>query len=421
MYQLQNKLIMLILLLFVSAAIGEQILLLQTTDNDFKLSVQIGTPPLDQYLIVKIGDDEYSFLGQYIFDSSIQVYDISFYQSYLKGLQLYNMKKSSSADINPQIIKQTSSNTYSQAYVQGNIVTDVLQVGNTKFKYTFLSVSKEQYLFNTQLNGVIRLNRFQGNIFDQMYSQNVIKTRDYLISLELSFINEDDYEQLKKLSLRYDLDQWSDNYKYPSNLMIQGDVFAIKAYGVYLNGEDVTDLLKIRTINFDVLYEQIMIPSDLYAIITRDSAVNNIINQGSIYFCQDCKCSEIDKLPKIKVVTQEYVFEITPELYTYYSYDYRSFEKYSCKVKLGSSSQFQFTQQLLSVLKVSIMYQKEISSLKFIGAQTTSHMSINTIIIVLSLFNGSSLVIIVLFTIQFLKKYSSIKLEFYYQRKHKIM
>ncbi|KAL4504313.1 hypothetical protein ABPG72_021151 [Tetrahymena utriculariae] len=378
------------------------------------------TPPIDQYLIFQIGLDNQSQFGQFIFDSSIKINDSKFYEQYLRGFTLYNMEKSSSADINPQIVKYASSNTYPRQYIQGNIVTDLLQIGNTKFNYTFLCASQQYNLFNTYFNGVTMLNRLQDNIFDEMYSQHVIQTRDYLISMELFPVT--DYGiNLKKLSIRYDLDQRSDNYNYPSNIMINSDMFAIKAYGIYLNGEDVTDKIKNRQINFDNFYDYLMIPDDLYTIVQQDQEVKNMLTQTSIYDCKDCKCSQIQKLPKIKVITQEYMFEITPEMYTYYILDTKSLQQYTCQIILGSQPEFRFAQQLLSQQKLSIMYQKEISSLKFVGAQTITHVNILNIIITLSLLNGACLVSLIFFAIKQLKQYRSIKLEYFQERKYKLM
>ncbi|KAL4504314.1 hypothetical protein ABPG72_021152 [Tetrahymena utriculariae] len=334
---------MLILLLFIQRAICEQELLLQA-DLDFQnfvLSIQIGTPLVEQQLTFQIGQDFQSKLGQFLFDSSIKINDQSFYQQYLSGLTLYNMKKSSSADINHlQIVKQPSSSDEYMQYVQGNIVTDILQVDNTKFKYTFLSTDQQKYLINRFFNGVSWLNRYYNNIFDDMYSQHTIGTRYYLMSMQLLPIN-DDGVRLKKMRLRQDLDQRSDNYKYASNIMIKSDYFAIKAYGIYLSGEDVTDKLKNRSINFDGLSEQFMIPQELYNIVILDQDVKDILSGASIHDCKDCKCSKIQKLPKIKVITEEYIFEIPPEMYTQFIINPYNLKPY-CQISIGIFFIFQF-------------------------------------------------------------------------------
>lgn len=56
------------------------------------------------------------------------------------------------------------------------------------------------------------------------------------------------------IDLYYNLDRNSDFYSYPSNELIKdSDTFDIKAYGIYLNEEDVTDKLKYRVVNFDTI------------------------------------------------------------------------------------------------------------------------------------------------------------------------
>ncbi|KAL4473205.1 hypothetical protein ABPG72_015586 [Tetrahymena utriculariae] len=101
-----------------------------------------------------------------------------------------------------------------------------------------------------------------------------------------------------------------------------------------VNGQDITDKIKYSTITFDEPLENkyVNIPRDLYFLIMRDPKFYNLINNNFIPNCLNCQCQKMKMLSSIKVVSQEYVFEITPNMYT--NYQLREDKKKYCLIRL---------------------------------------------------------------------------------------
>ncbi|KAL4476507.1 hypothetical protein ABPG74_010240 [Tetrahymena malaccensis] len=381
--------------------------------GNFQINVKVGTPPIDQILLLSFGQNQDNALGHFIFDKSIIENSNEYYSYYLTQLTLYDMTKSSTADIVSPIIDSPGLYDNTGGYVSGNTVQDIFQIGNVKFNYKFIAAIQENGLPYSYLNGLVTLDRYQDNIFDIMYQQKIIQTRDYMLT---SYTSQDkDKNSILNVNLEYDLDQDSKNYKYPSNQMIAGQTFNIKAYGIYLNDQDVTDKIKYRVITFDEPLENtyVKIPIDLYQLINQDPQVYDLLNDQYIFNCPNCQCEEIDLLPSIKVVSQEYVFEITPSMYTNYYLSHTKTER-QCTIHLvGVDNTFNFSYQLSLKQKIPIMYQKASNSLKFVGLKTVSHLSMEVFILVISLFSGTALIILIYSMIYFYRKYKFANTEYY--------
>ncbi|KAL4473204.1 hypothetical protein ABPG72_015585 [Tetrahymena utriculariae] len=124
------------------------------------------------------------------------------------------MKKNSTDDVITSFVDSPGLYDYTGGNVSGNTVQDILQIGKIKFNYKFIAASHENDLQYTYLNGLVTLDR------------------DYMLASYTSLDEEKD--PILNVNLLYDLGQGSKDYKYPSNKMIDGYKFDIKAYGIYL-------------------------------------------------------------------------------------------------------------------------------------------------------------------------------------------
>ncbi|KAL4474786.1 hypothetical protein ABPG74_001482 [Tetrahymena malaccensis] len=368
-------------------------------------SVQVGTPGISQKLQMLLGKRDESVVGQLLFDSSVKTNNKQYYEDQLKNLTLYDMYNSSTAKINPQQVQSASFFAGYGGYVIGNNVVDVMQVGDIQFNYTFLCATQEMQLRSVQnANGIIYLNKYQDNLFDQMFEQDKIKTRDYIVDIKK--LNSLGVMSKYQMNLQFDLDKDSDYYKYPSNPMTNSDAFSMMAYGVYLNGQDISDKLKYFKVNFDYPVGDlgIGIPSDLYKLISQK---HNFLIEN----CPNCDCPETKALPSFQIFTQEYVFEITSDMYLNQQPDISS---QLCQVFLFSKGdQFLFQKNYQAVTQTAIMYEKESNSLKFIGTKTMQHMKIKNLMIILSLQDSFILLSLLYFILLFIKGYKNLKMECY--------
>ncbi|KAL4474787.1 hypothetical protein ABPG74_001483 [Tetrahymena malaccensis] len=381
---------------------------------NLQISANFGTPPVDQKLQFLLGKREESAIGQFLFDSSIKDNNQQYYQQSLQYLTLYDMRQSSTAKIDPQQIQSGNFYYGNGGNISGNKVTDIIEIGNVKFNYTFLcatQVTQLNFMFNS--NGILYLNRYQDSLFDLMYQQNKIKTSDYIVKILKQ--KQQGMMSSYKMNLHFDLDKDSDYYNYPSNPMIKGDQFKIMAYGVYVNGQDVSDKLKHFKINFDLQLNSlgVGIPTDLYNMITKDQGYF----QPFIQNCPNCECPQTKDLPSFKVITQEYAFEITPDMYLIKQQQQQidqpnSFQNSDCQIGLLSmGEQFNFQQGFQDITQTPIMYQKATNSLKFIGVQTMQHMNITVLIITLSCLNFLVLISLIYFAFLFVKEFTLYKME----------
>ncbi|EAR88243.1 transmembrane protein, putative (macronuclear) [Tetrahymena thermophila SB210] len=402
-----------IFVFFIQQIFCEQILQATLVDGDFQIKAKVGTPPIDQILMLQFGQNQDNVLGYFIFDKSIIKYDNQYYTQFLSQLTLYDMLKSSTANIDSSVIDSPGLYDNYGGYVSGNTVQDVLEIGNVKFNYKFISAIEAPDLHDPYLNGLVTFDRYQDNIFDIMYQQKVIKTRDYILTSFSSF--DQKQTPILNVNFQYDLDQYSNNYRYPSNQMNNGKTFQIKAYGIYVNDQDVTDNIKFRIITFDEPFElnQVKIPMDLFNLIQQDIEILNIIQNGQIPNCPNCQCQQTKILPTFKVISEEYVFEITPNMYTSYLLGEEGKYNY-CRIRLvGYDNSFSFSYQLSLYSKIPIMYQKASNSLRFIGNKTVGHQKIEILIPVMSFFSGANLIILIMFAFHIYKKYKFVTREYY--------
>ncbi|EAS04418.2 eukaryotic aspartyl protease (macronuclear) [Tetrahymena thermophila SB210] len=278
-----------------------------TPNKSKKITLQLGTPPVTQQILVLFEQSGSSDLGQFIIDSSIQVNDPEYYDNQIKpyDLTLYNMHTSSTA----QIGQNYQSNIVYGGQFVGNIVQDVMKIGDKQFQYSFPCVVNDPSRLPFQfLNGVTLFNRKDNNYFDYMKEQDIIQSSDYLL--------QKSQHQNQKIDIVYDLDR-SNNliFSSPEDSLVGDSSFNIKIYGVYANNQDITDQLKLRIVNFDPIelsQNQLYIPKEIYSKYFQKVQRQDLTN------CENCQCQTVKSLPTFKFISQEYIFEITPNMYTNY-------------------------------------------------------------------------------------------------------
>ncbi|KAL4481846.1 hypothetical protein ABPG74_007935 [Tetrahymena malaccensis] len=393
---------------------------ISTFYSDSQVSIQIslnlGTPAIPLTTQVQFGTNSMYNFGQYFFDQSIQqTSQILYEQIQQSGIEkLYDITKSSTFQIESPFLMQEN---YNGGSMQGNYVNDILSYNNIKVVFNFACVQTAINVYQIYSSGVIIFNRLSENIFDLMYKQNAIKTSDCILSGSQYIVNIGGFNYLQnKIEITFDLDPSSDYYSVPSNPLVNGmDTFQIMAYGIYINGEDLTESLKHRKISIDqitqqigYINDQIYVPQDLYQILQQK--YNLPINQY-LYNCENCQCQEVKNLPEITLFTEQYIIKITPDQYT------SSYLTEQCQINLVYSNAFQISSALLFHSNKKIMYQKSSSSIKIFDVELINHLNLNSIIVTFSTFSGLSLIILISLSFQMLLKFKSYKLEIFHIKK----
>ncbi|KAL4480460.1 hypothetical protein ABPG74_020976 [Tetrahymena malaccensis] len=389
---------MILVFIFISSVICEGILQMeinsgdQTSSNSNKITLLLGTPPVSQQIIASFTVSSSDDLGQFIIDSSIQKNDPEYYENQVQpyGITLYDMHSSLTA----QIGQSYQSNTVYGGYFVGNIVNDVMTIGNKQFQYQFPCVVNDPQPLPFQfLNGQTIFNRSNKNYFDYMIEQNVIQNSDYLL--------QKSQQQNSKVDIVFDLENNNPIYSQAKNPLEGNSQFNIKFYGIYANNQDISDKLKNRIINFDMVdfsQNTFYIPMELKQMYFQN------LHQYDLSNCVNCQCQIILSLPTFKFISQEYIFEITPSMYTNYQkeQDRDGNVRGKCKINAMSFSKYNFASYLIKFANAKIMYSKETNSLRFDGIKKTKHMNLDTSIVIISSLNSVifALLLLNLFNIQ---------------------
>ncbi|KAL4478559.1 hypothetical protein ABPG74_006794 [Tetrahymena malaccensis] len=393
---------------------------ISTFNSDNQLSIQItlnlGTPAIPLTPQVQFGTNSMFNFGQYFFDQSIQqTSQILYEQIQQSGIeQLYDITKSSTSQIESPFLRQDN---YNGGSMQGNYVNDILSFKNIKTIFNFACVQTAINVYQIYSSGIIIFNRLSENIFDQMYRQNTIKTSDYILSGSQYIVNNGNFTYSQnKIEITFDLDPSSDYYSFPSNPLVSGiDTFQIMAYGIYINGEDLTEQLKHRRISIDQITQQsgyiddqTYVPQDLFQILQQKYNLPN--RDYSYYNCANCQCQEVQNLPEITLFTEQYIIKISPDQYT------SSFLTNQCQLNLVYSDTFQISSALLFHSNKKIMYQKSSNSIKIFDVELINHLNLNSIIVTFSIFSGLSLIILIYLSLQIFLKFKSHKLEMFHKK-----
>ncbi|EAR95279.1 transmembrane protein, putative (macronuclear) [Tetrahymena thermophila SB210] len=371
--------------LFISSIVCEGILQMEilgdenTQSNSNKITLLLGTPPVSQQILAQFDLSDSSDLGQFIIDSSIQANDPEFYENQVQpyGLTLYNMHSSSTA----QIGESYQSNTVYGGYFVGNIVQDVIKIGDKQFKYSFPCVVNDpSRLPFSFLNGRVLFNRKDKNYFDYMKEQDIIQSSDYLL--------QKTQQQKQKIDIVYDLDRNNNPiFNSPEDSLVGSNLFNLKIYGVYANNQDITDKLKHRIVNFDpvdISTNYLYVPQEIYQMYFQS------IFQYDFSKCENCKCQITENLPTFKLVSQEYIFDITPSMYTYYQTQQTPDGKIygQCQINVMNYGYYNFASQLLKYANAKILFSKENNSLRINGIKTVQHLNLKSLIVIFSSFNS---------------------------------
>ncbi|EAR99191.2 transmembrane protein, putative (macronuclear) [Tetrahymena thermophila SB210] len=381
-----------------------------------QVNLNVGSPPVPLALDVYFGTVQQQSqsqsqlsLGQYIFDQSIQQTSPDFYELLSSaGIEvLYDTTKSSTSQLGNSFQRQNNQGTY----IQGVYVNDILSFKSIQGKYNFACVQQVQNMYSAFSDGQIIFNRIYQNLFDQLYQQNAIKTSDYILRGSQYIVHQsDDVSFLQNsIEISFDLDKNSSYYDFPSNPMINNiDTFEIMNYGIYLDGQDVTDKVKTRKLSFDQINSQrgyidvsTYIPKDLFNII---SMKYNLPPNGQSYSnCKQCQCQEVANLPEIALITEQYKITIQPN-------QYMSYRDGECNFNLISSDSFNIAFPLM-FNNINIMYQKSSNSIKLINAELINHLNLNSIIATFSIFSAINFISLIYFSSVWLLKFKLYKSE----------
>ncbi|KAL4426451.1 hypothetical protein ABPG74_012952 [Tetrahymena malaccensis] len=376
-------------------------------------NINLGTPPQDIQVMLYFGNDLPN-LGQFIFDKSVQgqysTFDIL--QEVFKIKSYYDLNSSSTSQIKGNYeSNQEQKGGYGER-MHGKYVQDIMQIGKIKFNYQFACSQQIVRLNQPYSGGLIFFQKTEDNIFDLMYKQKAIKTADYVLQGSTQIIDQNYNVIGHNLKIIFDLESNSKYYNSPSNqLVANSDLFQMYCYGIYLDGEDISDKIKYRKVQVDqftnswsLSSKYIKIPSDLYLIITTKYQQ---LSSQIIFNCNKCQCKETQKLPVITLITQEYKLTIDPSSYL----DEISFDG-SCQVNLFQDTYFNFASNLLFNRNIQIMYSKQSNSVRLIGADTIKHMNIEAIKYIFPIFTALILAGL-LFTISWsIYQIRNIKLEY---------
>ncbi|EAR82563.2 eukaryotic aspartyl protease family protein (macronuclear) [Tetrahymena thermophila SB210] len=356
----------------------------------FIANINLGTPPQNIPVMLFFGTYLPSF-GQFILNKSVQgtneMFDL--FQQQIGMTNYYDLDSSTTSQIKGNY---ESVQEFSGAYggkMTGKYVQDVLQIGKLKFEYYFACAQQITSLNKAYSGGLIFFQRTEDNIFDLMYQQKITKTRDYILQGSTYKLNGFYFSNIGyDLKILYDLGSNSQYYNYPPNQLVpNSDLFEMYSYGIYLEGEDVSDKIKQKRIQIDQLtdtsglrFDQITIPSDLFQIIvSKYDYVESLL----ISNCTQCQCDRAKNLPKITLITQEYKLTIDPSQYTEY-YE----EKDLCKIKLSQQDCFNFAKSLIFNSNTQVMYSKQTDTVRLIGAQTINHANIDAIKYIFPIFTA---------------------------------
>ncbi|KAL4478557.1 hypothetical protein ABPG74_006792 [Tetrahymena malaccensis] len=380
------------------------------------ININLGSPPIPLSLKIQFGTKSFQNLGQFIIDQSISQTNQKLFEQ-LKSVgvnQLYDIKKSKTAQIYDVFERQEAQYN---GDINGILVDDILSYKNIQTKYKFACAQNISSIQSICYNGLIIFDRLSNNIIDQMYYSNSIRTRDYILSGQKynTQIGDSTLTQ-NSIDIIFDLDSKAEYYNTPSNPMISNsDTFQIMSYGIYLDGEDVTDKLKQRKITLDQITDysdhidnNIYIPTNLYQLIQEKY---NLPYYGENYFknCAFCQCQEAINLPEITLMTEQYKISIKSEYYVKKS-------ESDCSLHLNTADSFIISSALLFHSDNKIMYQKQSNSIKIINSQLIKHIKLNSVIATFSIFSGTALISLLFISLKW-----SLKFKLYKQEEQNVM
>ncbi|EAR82565.2 eukaryotic aspartyl protease family protein (macronuclear) [Tetrahymena thermophila SB210] len=389
-----------ILSLFVIAVLACSITCFETLSTSIPVSnqqpqsllianINLGTPPQNIPVMLFFGTN-LPRLGQFILNKSVQgtneIFDLL--QKQIGMTNYYDLDSSTTSEQKGDYESVQEQSGYG-GQMRGKYVQDVLQIGKLKFKYYFACAQKITSLNQAYSGGMIFFQRTEDNIFDLMYKQKIIKTRDYVLQGSTYEINGG-YSSNKgyNLKMHFDLESNSQYYNYPPNQLVpNSDIFEMYCYGIYLDGEDISDKIKYKRIFIDQLTDTIDlgdntigIPLDLYSML---ASKYDSVGRQQIFNCAKCQCDQIKNLPTITLITQEYKLTIDPSQYT------QHIEQMDmCQVHLTQEKQFNFAKSLIFNSNIQVMYSKQPDTVRLIGAQTINHVNIDAIKYIFPIFTA---------------------------------
>ncbi|EAR82567.2 eukaryotic aspartyl protease family protein (macronuclear) [Tetrahymena thermophila SB210] len=353
-------------------------------------NINLGTPPQNIPVMLFFGTN-LPRLGQFILNKSVQgtneMFDL--FQQQIGITNYYDLDSSTTSQIkgNYESVQELSGGYGGK--MTGKYVQDVLQIGKLKFLYYFACAQQITTLNQAYSGGLIFFQRTEDNIFDLMYQQKITKTRDYILQGSTYKLNGGQFNNIGyNLKMLFDLESNSQYYNYPPNQLVpNSDLFEMYSYGIYLDGEDISDKIKYKRIQIDQLtdtqglrFDQITIPSDLFQIIISKY---DYVESLQISNCTQCQCDRAKNLPKITLITQEYKLTIDPSQYTEYYKD-----QDLCQIKLSQNDYFNFAKSLIFNSNIQVMYSKQSDTVRLIGAQTINHVNIDAIKYIFPIFTA---------------------------------